>query len=388
MEFRGRHFNLRIWGLAFGYFAFYIPYSAAIKALTSGMLPNVGEPPSGFRILPVVVMATAVTMLLIITVMGWWKHATRREVFSVRLPCPSPLLFLSGLGTAIIIGATTLAYSFKGISILFALLLLRGGVLMIAPFVDLAFKRRVRWFSWSALALSFAAIVIVLLDVNNYRMTTVAALNTCAYLAGYVLRLPCMTHVAKSREKDADYRYFVDEQIVALPLLVLIPAVLALVGQGAIMSDLRAGFTGITFGGADGLAATVGAFYAALCVFGTLIYLDRRENTFCIPLNRCASVLSILVAAYALTYIFGVPLPSVLQHVGALLVVGALLFLSPLHHGRIRYDQSRTFLLRLRIQFKESVNAAAPLAPEIAPAASLQTAATEHNGNGNGKRGA
>ncbi len=49
-------------------------------------------------------------------------------------------MVLSGLGTAIIIGTTTLAFTFTGVSILFALLLMRGGVLIIAPTVDLLYQ--------------------------------------------------------------------------------------------------------------------------------------------------------------------------------------------------------------------------------------------------------
>ena len=59
----------------------------------------------------------------------------------------------SGLATAVIIGTTTLNYTSAGISILLALLLMRGGVLAIAPVVDALSGRRIRPQSWVALAL-------------------------------------------------------------------------------------------------------------------------------------------------------------------------------------------------------------------------------------------
>ena len=104
-----RNFKLVIWGLALGYFVSYAPYSALIKVTTTGQWPGLGGGVSGFRLLPAVVISTAVTLPVIVSLMGWWKYAGRRVVFGVRVPFPDRLVFLSGLGTAVIIGATTLA---------------------------------------------------------------------------------------------------------------------------------------------------------------------------------------------------------------------------------------------------------------------------------------
>jgi hypothetical protein len=70
--------------------------------------------------------------------------------------------------------------------------------------------------------------------------------------------------------------------------------------------------------------------------FGTSIYLDRRENTFCIALNRCASVLAVVAASYAIALTFGVAGPNAGELAGAALIAIAMLFLSPLHHLRVR----------------------------------------------------
>lgn len=348
MHAERRKYSLGIWGLALGYFVFYTPYSGLIKVITTGLLKGSNNSVSGFELLPSTVIATAATMFGIITVMGWWKHAGRRDFFGLSVPFPNGWMFLSGVATAIIIGTTTLAYTFSGVSIVFALILLRGGVLIIAPIVDALFKRRVRWFSWCALALSFLALSVALSDVNNYKMTIVAALNTAAYLTGYMLRLPCMSKLAKSRDENSARRYFVEEQMVAMPALVAIPAIFALVGQGNIMMDLRHGFT--TFWGSSVIvpALMVGSLYAVLCIFGTLIYLDRRENTFCIPLNRCSSMLSGMVAAFALFYVYNARPPSSAQLASAGLIAVALLFLSPLHHVRLYMDKLNSALAQSR----------------------------------------
>jgi protein-tyrosine-phosphatase len=334
MAHTNRRFKLVIWGLALGYFVSYAPYSALIKVATTGLWPGLGGNVSGFRLLPAVLISTAITLPVIIALMGWWKYAGRRVIFGVRVPFPDRLVFLSGLGTAIIIGATTLAFTFTGVSIIFALVLMRAGVLSIAPVVDRLFKRRVRWFSWTALGLSVAALFVALMDVDNYRLTNVALLTIAAYLLGYLLRLPCINGLAKTTDTTVTRKYFVEEVMVALPLLVIVPAVFAAVGSGEIAAELRAGFTNFFTSGVTLPALVIGALYSCLYCFGTLIYLDCRENTFCIPLNRCASLLAGVFASFVLTLFLNQAPPSTAQLGSAGLIVVALLVLSPLHHVR------------------------------------------------------
>jgi protein-tyrosine-phosphatase len=333
MDSKSRKFNLLIWGLAVGYFTFYLPYSALIKIITKGLLPGVSPPVSGLRMLPSSLVSTALVMTLIIWLTGWWRHAERRRLFGLSVPLPGRAVALSGVGMAIIVATTALAYSFAGISILFVLLLLRGGVLLLAPAIDLACGRRVRWFSWIAGALCIAAVLLALSDVNNYKLSLAAILNIAAYLLGYMLRLPCMTQCAKCEDRATTLRYFVGEQLVSIALLITVPCILALVGWGAFGAALRQSFIHPWASSANGLALVVGALYACLCVCGTLIYLDRRENTFCIPLNRGSSVLAVAAASYALVF-FGEPPPGAAQLGGAGLIVVSLIFLSPLHHAR------------------------------------------------------
>src|SRR5262245_42595016 len=117
-----------IWSYALGYFLCYVPYSALTKALSLGKLPGMRRPIEGFELLPATSLSSFAGMFVFLTAMGWWKHAGHRELFGLRVPCPSRYTFLSGLCTATIIGTTTLAYTFRGVSIVFMMLLMRGGV--------------------------------------------------------------------------------------------------------------------------------------------------------------------------------------------------------------------------------------------------------------------
>lgn len=343
MNSENRRFSLGIWGLAIGYFAFYLPYCVLVKATTKELLPGV-DALSGFQMLPATGMATAAMMLLIITAMGWWKHSGRRRVFGLSIPCPTRWTLISGVGTAAIIYTTTLVYTFRGVSILLAMLMLRAGVLILAPTIDTIFKRRVRWFSWVALGLTLLAVAAAFWDVSSYHMTFGVVLTVAVYLAGYTVRIPCMNRIAKTPDRYASYRYFVEEQIVAMAALIAVPGAIALIGNGGIAVELRYGFTSLFATQAVWPSLLIGALYACLCVFGTLIYLDRRENTFCIPLNRCSSLLSAMVGSYALTFLFAERLPRAGELTGAALIIVAILFLSPLHHFRRQFSRIERLL--------------------------------------------
>ncbi len=329
--------GLGIWGFALGYFVAYVPYSALTKAVSGGHLDGYATEVPGAELLPITAMASLVSMFVSISMLGWWKYANRRDFFSISLPFPGRWTFMSGLCTAGIIATTTLAYTFEGISIVFIMLLLRGGLLVLAPVVDKLSGRKVRWFSWVALGLSMVALMVGGFSDVSMALTMAASINVALYLLAYFIRLRFMSRLAKSSDPHARARYFVEEQMVATPATVLFLVVLAVVGQGDFMLEVRAGFT--TFFDRPLLleGLLIGIFSQGTGIFGGLILLDARENSFCIPVNRASSILAGVVATFALTW-WGLPAPDGPQLIGAALIVAAIGFLSvpPLLSARRR----------------------------------------------------
>lgn len=315
-----------VWLYALGLVVFYTPYAGLAKAVTAGLIPGVPRGLVGMEILPAAILGTVVTIPLMITLLGWWHYADVRHL-------TGPVA-LSGLGLALIIGSTTVAYTFKGISIVLALLLMRGGLLIMGPVTDAVFGRRVRWFSWTALGVSLAALLVSLVAATDYSLPLLAALNLGAYLFGYALRTPLMTKRAKVRDAEITRRYYVQEALVTIVLLPAIPAAMALFKTGAVSLALRRGFT--TFWSEHPAAIVpvvlIGVFYGCHNIFGTLIYLDGRENTFCIPLFCGASFLAGYSAVFLLSVFFAFPTPPASQLVSSAMIISALVFLSPLHH--------------------------------------------------------
>lgn len=336
-----RESSLGIWAYAFGYFACYAPYSALTKAISEGTLPGVRRPIQGFELLPITTVASLFAMIAFLSYQRWWGYAGTREILGRRVPCPGRWTFLSGLCTACIIATTTLAYTFSGVSIVFMMLLMRGGLLVLAPLIDLVGGRKVRWFSGVALALSLAALLLATLmrasGGSSWAITTVALVDVAVYLASYVVRLRFMSRMAKSEVRADTIRYFVEEQMVATPAIVLLLVVLAVIGQGELMLAVRRGFLEIW--GLGGLTALlfIGVLSQGTGAFGGLILLDARENSFCVPVNRASSVLAGVLASVVLTWLAGTPpLPASEYSSAGLIVVAIVVLAWPTLSARFR----------------------------------------------------
>jgi len=323
---QGQTRDASIWLFAFGYFACYAPYSALTKALTKGWWPGMEHAVTGFQLLPATVLSTTVGMIAFLTAMRWWRYAGRGPL---GLPCPGRWTFLSGLCTAGVIGTTTLAYTFDGVSIVFVMLLMRGGVLVLAPIVDAVSKRHVRWFSWAGLVLSLGALVVAFSEDAAWNISAICAADVLLYLACYFFRFRFMSKLAKSEDANANKRFFVEEQMVASPALLLMLAIGAAIGQGEQLGELRYGFTAFFTEQPIVLEALlVGLLSQGTGIFGSLIFLDKRENTYCIPVNRSSSVLAGVLASYSLMVFPAQRAPSSFELLGAGLIIGAILFLS------------------------------------------------------------
>ena len=360
---QGRTFGLGIWGLALGYFVSYAPYVGLTKIFSQGLLPGVDRPASPFEMLPATGFATAVVTVLLITVLGWWSYLGRRNLWGVTVPWPMRRTLLAGLATAAIIYATTLMFTFTGVSVLLALLLMRSGVLILAPAVDCLFRKRVRWFSWTALGLCLLAVVATAAELQSYETTWVLLLTVGIYVGAYAVRFPCLNTLAKTTDRAAACRYFVEEQFVAMAVLIVAPLAIALVGSSGIPLEIRHGVTSFLSTSALWPSLLIGVLYALLCLFGTLIYLDRRENTFCISLNRSSSLLAGLAVSYGIAFWFGERTPSAMQLFGAALIAVAILVLSPLHHMHLWLGFVERLMSRSLSGHSESVLAAGRVGP-------------------------
>ena len=344
--------QISIWWFAFGYFAVYIPYSFFTKVLTKGMasvpdgLTQADVTVNSFEILPPTIMVSVLVMICFISLMGWWKYATQWKLGSLSLPRPRLLTLFSGICPGVVVVTTTLAYTINGVTIVTAMLFMRGGMLIMSPIVDTIFRRKVKWFCWAALGMSMLALIISSLwnpiMEGNFEIGSIFGqpllfwVDLAAYLGAYFVRLTMMSKLAKSDNDDDTKKFFVEEQMTGTPSILIILFVIALLGAGQdynpFMGGVHAGF--FTFwtahpGKIIAYAALIGFFSQFNGVFGGLILLDKSDNAFAVPVNRCSSILAGVGATLALVAVFPTySMPDAGQFIGAGFVIGAICFLT------------------------------------------------------------
>ena len=317
--------QVSIWWWAFGYFAAYAPYSALTKALSDGKL---GGKVPGNTILPLSTLSSLLAMMLFLYLTGWWRSAGRKQIGKFAVPFPTPWTALSGLCGATILTTTTLAYTISGVSIVFMMLLLRGGVLMIAPVVDAVSRRKVKWPSWVATALTLSSLLVTLVGRDeSFTLPLLAILDVSAYLAAYFVRLRFMSKLAKSESLEVTRRYFVEEQLVSTPAALLGLALLACIGGGE-FDNIRRGFLEFPLTAQAPLAVMIGVLSQGTGIFGALVLLDSRENTFSVPVNRASSMLAGVVATLSLWALGVGKVLDWREAIGAGLVISAIVVLS------------------------------------------------------------
>ncbi len=311
-----------LFALAFGYFACYVPYSAITKALTSVAVRGEATV-TGLALLPLTTLASVASMLITISILGWWRYARPP---GRRWPRPGRWTLLSGLATAAIVLTTTLAYTFEGVSLPFVMLVMRGGVLVLAPVVDAISGRHIRWFSWVALALSLLSLADAV-ATRSGQVPLLCVLDLAIYLLAYFARLRLMARTGKSEDPAVRRRYFVEEQMVATPAALLGLALLAALGPDAVHAPLRQGFAMLWPSSTAAWALLAGVCSQGTGVFGGLLLLDASEATYCVPLNRAASILAGVLASATLAVCFGLAPPSIWELAGAGLLIAAIVVL-------------------------------------------------------------
>jgi hypothetical protein len=317
-----------IWWFAFGYFACYAPYSALTKALSTGSLTGGAGAIDGVTLLPVSAAASMVGMFVSITLLRWWRFANHATVLGRRIPWPRWRTLASGMCTAVILTTTTLAYAFEGVSIVLAMLLMRGGLLVMAPVVDWMSGRSVKRASIVVLALSMAALVAGLSSGAAFSLSIAAGIDVALYLAAYFVRLRIMSGMAKSADAATNTSYFVEEQMVATPVVVLVVTLWAFARSGPVAEALHRGIVDVPLSAAAPMVVLLGLFSQGTGVFGGLVLLDKRENTFTIPVNRASSIMAGLVATAALWALIDAKPPGSGELVGAVLILCAIAVLS------------------------------------------------------------
>jgi hypothetical protein len=320
--------NASIELMVFFYFLSYVPNIVVTKLVTSTPHPGFGRALTGLETLPSTLIMSLVLTYLFIWLSGWHRDANATTIAGKRIPIPTKYTLLSGFGTALVLFTVPLSFTFKGVSIPYIQLLMRGDILIIAPLVDLMFGRRVRWWSWVALVMVGISLVFVIERRGELGLPPLAIATIILYTLGYFVRLAVMTRVSKSGDPASIRKYFVEEKMIALPLSVLALGALSLSGLGSQAGQLEFGFVQVWSDPVIMQLALIAVLLTIISVFAAIILLDARENSYCVPLERSASLLAGVMAAYVLALGWGLAYPTTPEVIGAMILVAAIVLLS------------------------------------------------------------
>lgn len=318
--------------IVLSYFLMYVPYFVIMRWLAITPAVEYGRPLTGLEILPATQILSGAATLAFVWLAGWWRFAHHFKVGGMTLARPTWGTLISGFCTALILVTVPLSVTFEGVSIPFIQLLMRGDVLIIAPLVDLATGRKVRWYSWAALVLVLIGLAVTITDRGGLHLPPLAILTVVLYTIGYFGRLAVMTKIGKTGSEDDTKRYFVEEKLVGIPAAIIILALLPLLNMGGPMGDqgqaLQFGFIDVWSSSQIGWIALAAVLLFAISIVALIILLNPAENTYCVPLERSASILAGIAAAYVLSWMLGAPAPRNAELFGAVLLIAAVVLLS------------------------------------------------------------
>ncbi len=265
-----------IWRPALLYGASYAVFGVYTHRVAASIIEAVGAE-QGRRL---IVLGLCAGLMLVVPafVYGLHRLARRRGAPAARISITAAV---SGAAAVVIAIATVMAFSFGGVSMVLALLLMRALILIVSPVIDVASRRPIRRHSVVALALSLCAVFYSLSGLPRDRIGEGFFAVLGVYLLGYVVRLSIMSREAKtlSPGQRASYAKYEFTALIAGALLL---SAMILLRDWSV------------FAGAPGLslkAAAIGLAYGFVLLGGTLVYLHPREHSFTVPVNRAASLL-------------------------------------------------------------------------------------------------
>ncbi len=312
----------------FFYALSYLPYVMVTRYAATTPDPVMGRALTGLEILPAMMLSSAFFTFAFIILSGWWRELGWKRIGPLPVPVISRWTLAAGTGAALILIAVPLSYTFRDVSIPYMQLIMRGDILVIAPLVDILLRRKIHWWSIAALVIVALAMVMTISFRGGLRLPALAIGTIVIYGLAYFGRLFAMSKIAKNNDPATLRRFFCEEKVVSFPLAVAVLLIIALGSNSGQGGELAWGHTEIWSHGQLWIVLSSGIFVAITGVFSALILLDKRENSFCVPLERSASILAGIVGSLLLALLFGGKMPGMSEFAGATLLVGAVVLLA------------------------------------------------------------
>jgi len=345
---------------AFGNFLAYIPLSMMTRMSSKGLFASLdGTSVTSFELLPLYALGNMLTTLIFFYVLGWYSKINFTTLLKIPFPKIRWYIYLSGLCTLLQIATALWAYAFTGISLVFVILLMKGGTLIMSPLIDLMIKKRKRTIYWPSLVaacLSLLALIVSFAEKADTAITVICLVDIFLYLCAYFFKLTIMSIWAKSSCTTERRQFIIEEQMVIILLgYFLILPLMALVGvfyqNESVFHQILNGFTKLPAMGFIIPPMVIGSMSVCAGIFASHVFLDRRENTFCLAAAQSSTILGGTIAGTLLAIYYNQPPLSFHKFIGILLIIGAIAFLA--YRGKVEKKKEKIRHLAL-VQDKAS----------------------------------
>jgi hypothetical protein len=359
----------RLIQLCVGYFAAYTVTGVLVKYFTQLRDPKMSDMAFLFNN----TVGGSIFAVGVVILLGWIRLKSNQMVRWGPFLVPSEVKYIipSGICTAIVIPTTTLMYTLP-ISVLVAMVIMRGSIIVISRLVDEVqirqgiLKKRV--FREENLAVVFALLAVgtnvVLLPLVDFLaargipadqwlglkagasrgsfdfLTSVPAMTILTtYLIAYSIRLYIMNFYKNTRAKGVaqdNKGFFAIEQLAATGTMVL-GGVLLFFGPAAFgWTDFRVVAFSEAISHPDLAAVISGLPYGVVAFFSVFIFMFKgRTATFAGLVNRLTSLVAGTAATLILYFVFHTKFPTAQDWISLLFILVAVYFLSRAEQRRM-----------------------------------------------------
>ena len=346
----------RLIQLCAGYFIFYIITGLSVKFFLS---TGIGRP--GMNGMEYLLYSTASSTLLatsVVLFLKWYRMESVRRINLGKISFPSEFLYIipSGICTAIIIPTTTLMYSFGAISVMVAMVIMRGAVIVIGRIVDAIQIRQgilhKKVYKEENIAIVFALLAIsikVLSSSGNGKANPFTSLPVMiifgSYIIAYAIRIYIMNYYKNTRPKNNKVNnnksFFAVEQITSTTTLYLVTIILLTIVKTTGWSGERiTPFANSFFHPIAGWwywAMIFGTAFGVVAFFSVFIFMFRgRTATFAGLVNRLTSLIAGTVSTLIFWLAFGGKKPVIVDWISLIFILTAVSFIAVAEKKRSR----------------------------------------------------
>ena len=338
--------------LCIGYFIFYVITGVSVKYFLGGApgFPHM----DGMEFL---VYSTAGGMgisMLVVMILRWYRFESTQRTKLGPLTLPSEFLYIipSGICTAIIVPTTTLMYSFDGISVMVAMVLMRGSVIVISRLIDEIqirqgiLKKTVYFEENIAVAIAISVVIIELLSPAKSGKSPFGSLPVMiifsSYIVAYTLRIYIMNYYKNTRPKGAsgsNKGFFAIEQLAAFATVALVTLMFVLLHQFAGVEGPRVTPMVNAIVYPNPLwwhwAILAGIAYGIVAFFSVFIFMFKgRTATFAGLVNRLTSLIAGTAATLLFAVMFSGKYPHYFDWINLGLILVAVAFMTKAERRR------------------------------------------------------